>query len=224
MQRQHKTILSSGLHELTNFRPASRVPKHCESARLLIRQYRPSDLEEFHTLYEASLRAHLAPWSPRSYEGLTPSQAKQLSRDHLNAALERWEDEIDYRFFIIRKEDNRIIGQVAVSGIVRNVSQMAHIGYWIGADYLNQGYATEATALAIYFAFEYLRLHRLTLWISPDNHPSLRVAEKLSLRLEGRAMRALYLGGHWQDTDIFAITSEEWPERREVFSARYSIL
>jgi len=209
---------------LEQFRPIPRIPVSIESARLLLRKYRTQDLEEFHALYSHGLEHHLSPWAPRTFQGLTHSQARNHSKEHLYAAIERWEDGTDFRFFITGKTDKKIIGQIAISGIVRNVSQSATIGYWIGYDHLNKGYATEACAAILFFAFEYLKLHRLSLWISPHNFPSLKIAEKLMLRYEGRALRALFLGGYWQDTDIYAITSEEWNGCSKVMVERYGII
>ena len=135
-------------------------------------------------------------------------------RDMLRTTTEKWEDGIDHRFAIVLKSSGAIIGQIGITNIIRNVAQSAFIGYWIGNDYLKQGYATEALVLALHFAFEFARLHRISLWIMPDNVASLRMAEKLKLRYEGLAVKALYLGGDWQDTKIFAITSDEWAERK----------
>ena len=126
-----------------------------------------------------------------------------------------WEDGIDHRFAIILKETGGIIGQIGITNIIRNVAQSAFIGYWIGDEYLNHGYATEALVSALHYSFELARLHRISLWIVPTNAPSLKMAAKLKLRYEGRALRSLNLGGNWQDTDIFAITYEEWIERKD---------
>ena len=53
--------------------------------------------------------------------------------------------------------------------------------------------------------------------IIPRNKPSRRVAEKLNLREEGVALRYLEINGTWEDHVRYAITAEEWAERREEF-------
>jgi [ribosomal protein S5]-alanine N-acetyltransferase len=68
------------------------------------------------------------------------------------------------------------------------------------------------------FAFEELRLHRVEICIVPRNANSRRVVEKLGLRCEGLAERFLEINGVWEDHLRFAITLEEWVERREEFS------
>jgi ribosomal-protein-alanine N-acetyltransferase len=69
--------------------------------------------------------------------------------------------------------------------------------------------------LVIRFAFEDLHLHRLQVAIIPRNARSRRVVEKLGLREEGVAERYLEINGVWEDHVRYAITAEEWDERRE---------
>jgi ribosomal-protein-alanine N-acetyltransferase len=64
-------------------------------------------------------------------------------------------------------------------------------------------------------AFEELELHRLQVAIIPRNAASRRVAEKLGLRDEGTALRYLEIAGVWEDHVRYAITAEEWQERRD---------
>jgi len=161
------------------------------------------------------LQVHLAPYSPIRVAATTHMDGVRSMRELLRTTTERWEDGLDHRFVIILKESGAIIGQIGITNIIRNVAQSAFIGYWIGSQYLNRGYATEALVSALHYGFEFARLHRISLWIAPDNVPSLRMAEKLKLRFEGTALRALHLGGNWQDTNIYAITSEEWNERKD---------
>ena len=65
------------------------------------------------------------------------------------------------------------------------------------------------------FAFEEIGLHRLQASIIPRNRASHRVAEKLALRNEGTALRYLEINGTWEDHVRYAITSEDWEERRD---------
>jgi ribosomal-protein-alanine N-acetyltransferase len=51
--------------------------------------------------------------------------------------------------------------------------------------------------------------------IIPRNSASRRVAEKLGLRDEGTALRYLEIDGVWEDHVRYAITAEEWWERRD---------
>ena len=65
------------------------------------------------------------------------------------------------------------------------------------------------------FAFEELRLHRIQIAIIPRNTASRRVVEKLEIREEGVAERYLEINGVWEDHVRYAITAEEWEQRRD---------
>ena len=73
----------------------------------------------------------------------------------------------------------------------------------------------ESVAVVMRFAFDDLRLHRLQIAIIPRNRNSRRVMEKLELREEGVALRYLEINGMWEDHVRYAITAEEWVERRQ---------
>lgn len=61
------------------------------------------------------------------------------------------------------------------------------VAYVLRRDRWGRGYATEAAAAALRFGFEELGLRRIVALIVPANTASIRVAEKLGMRREGRA-------------------------------------
>jgi ribosomal-protein-alanine N-acetyltransferase len=115
--------------------------------------------------------------------------------------------------------DNVLAGEMNVSSIQRGPFQNAYVGYWIDQRHAGQEYTPEALVVAMRFAFEDLRLHRLQIAIIPRNRPSRRVVEKLGIRLEGTAERYLEINGNWEDHLRYAITTEEWHERVDEFGA-----
>jgi ribosomal-protein-alanine N-acetyltransferase len=207
---------------LDAFRPPERVPKSIGSQRLLLRQYRTSDADALAELLARSYKDHLEPWSPPSMKQEAETGGRRAAREHILAALDKWDDSSDYRLFITLRETGEMVGQIGLTQLIRGVSQSCFIGYWIGLPYLRQGYATEAVVLAMEFAFDVLKLHRISIWIGIENKHSLRIPEKLGLRFEGTAERALFLGERWQDTHIFAVTSEEWAERSEEWRKKFA--
>jgi ribosomal-protein-alanine N-acetyltransferase len=66
-----------------------------------------------------------------------------------------------------------------------------------------------------------LNLHRLEICIIPRNANSKRIAEKLGLRLEGLAEKFLEINGVWEDHLRYAITAEEWLQRREALTQEW---
>ncbi len=208
---------------LDAFRVPERVPRSIGSERLVLRQYRTSDADAYAELLSHSFKGHLEPWSPPSMRQEAESGGRIAAREHILIALDKWDDGSDYRFFITLRKTGEIVGQIGLTQIVRGVSQSCFIGYWIGRENIRQGYATEAVVLAMEFAFTALHLHRISLWIAIENEYSLKIPEKLGLRFEGTAERALFLGDRWQDTHVFAVTSEEWIERGAEWRRKFAL-
>jgi ribosomal-protein-alanine N-acetyltransferase len=108
----------------------------------------------------------------------------------------------------------RFCGEVTLSSIQRGPFQSAYIGYWIDQYMAGQGLVPEAVVMVLHFAFEAITLHRIEIAIIPRNAPSIRVVDKLGLRFEGVAKSFLEIDGQWEDHARYAITLDEWYERR----------
>jgi ribosomal-protein-alanine N-acetyltransferase len=110
---------------------------------------------------------------------------------------------------------NRFCGEINLSSVQRGPFQSAYVGYWIDRDRAGHGYMPEAVVLTARFAFEQVHLHRIQISIIPRNLRSRRVVEKLKLRDEGIAQRYLEINGMWEDHIRYALTVEEWHDRRD---------
>ena len=111
--------------------------------------------------------------------------------------------------------ESRFCGEINVNGVQRGPFQSAYVGYWVDEAQAGRGYCPEAVVVLARHCFEDLALHRLQIAIIPRNKASRRVAEKLNLRDEGTALRYLEINGVWEDHVRYAITAEEWVERRD---------
>jgi ribosomal-protein-alanine N-acetyltransferase len=109
----------------------------------------------------------------------------------------------------------RFCGEINLSSVQRGPFQSAYVGYWIDQDQAGNGFMPEAVVLVARFAFEQVRLHRIQISIIPRNLRSRRVVEKLKLREEGVAQRYLEINGVWEDHIRYALTIEEWRDRRD---------
>lgn len=108
-----------------------------------------------------------------------------------------------------------LCGEINLSAVQRGPFQSAYVGYWVDEARAGRGYVPEALVVLARYSFEELHLHRIQIAIIPRNGASLRVVEKLAIREEGLAVRYLEINGVWEDHLRFAITTEEWAERRE---------
>jgi [ribosomal protein S5]-alanine N-acetyltransferase len=172
-----------------------------------IRPTAPEDAREQLRLRLAN-RGHTGPWDPVRDDSFYTEAGQRLE---LDLDQRSWAAGSAYAFAILDLDaSERLIGRVALSNVVRGPWQNATLGYWIDKDSLGRGHAPRAVRLVLRFAFEHAGLHRVQPAIIPRNHRSVRVAEKVGFRLEGRALRYLKSNGVWEDHDVYALTAEDW--------------
>lgn len=87
---------------------------------------------------------------------------------------------IDFLIFL----DHELIGIIGLKDIT-HTDLDAHVGYWIGREYWNRGFATEALSLVLDYARSDLCLARLHTKVLDFNLASLRVLLKNGFRVEG---------------------------------------
>lgn len=176
--------------------------------RIWLRPPERGDWQQWATL-RAQSREFLVPWEPS-----WPADA--LSRAAFRRRIGRyaadWRTDQGYTFFVFRP-DGRLVGGIGLSNIRRGVAETASLGYWIGQQHARRGYMTEALALALDFAFQRLRLHRVEAACLPHNAASRGLLLKTGFREEGYARKYLCIDGKWQDHVLFGLVREEWRAR-----------
>lgn len=180
---------------------------HLPGRRVILRAPRPSDAPDVLAVRRRS-RAFLAPWIP-----MMPPEDDHLRACKLQIRHQRnlWRGDRAYPMVVASKGDDRFIGRVTLTEVVRSVFQNAALGYWIDVEHAGQGLMREALHMALDMAFGPLGLHRIQAAIRPNNVASLRLARRCGLRREGLAERFLYIDGLWADHELYALTAEEWP-------------
>jgi ribosomal-protein-alanine N-acetyltransferase len=166
-------------------------------ARVRLADPTPDDRREFIDLVDASVDLH-RPWT------YPPADAATYRR-----LLERNRADNFYALLARRTEDNALVGLFEFSDVARGNFQNAYLGYWVGGPYAGKGYMREGMQLALRFAFNELRLHRIEANIQPANTRSLALARKAGFRREGFSPRYLKIGGRWRDHERWAILSDE---------------
>ncbi len=85
------------------------------------------------------------------------------------------------------------------------------IGWVFHPGYQRKGYATEAAASTLNYAFTNLGLHRVVATCQPDNIASYRVMEKIGMRREGHFIQCIPReDGTWWDEYYYAVLKSEW--------------
>jgi ribosomal-protein-alanine N-acetyltransferase len=168
-------------------------------------------------------RDWLLKWEPRPLPGQPDAtEDRRIFAARCGARERERQLGSGYGFGIFVGPDrNRFAGAINLSSVQRGPYQNAYVGYWIDEAAAGNSYTPEAFVVLCRFAFEELGLHRLQASIIPRNAPSHRVAAKVGLRSEGVALRYLEINGRWEDHVRYAITSEEWTERRDDYMTRW---
>ena len=187
--------------ETTTPGPAYRV---CTS-RLLIRCWQPRDAEMLKTAIDESLE-HLRPWMPWAMDEPEDLQAK-IDR------LGRWRGMFDlgkdFVYGLFGPDEDIVLGS---SGLHTRVGEGAReIGYWIHADYANQGLATEAAGALTRIAFEVDDVARVEIHCDPRNVRSAAVPRKLGFTHEATLReRVADAEGEHHDSMIWSLFRAEY--------------
>lgn len=193
------------------------LPTQLHGRRVTLRPLVSSDFPAWREVRQRN-RDWLVKWEPRPPRGQPDdTESKPAFGARCNAREREWQLGTGYGFgiFVPDRGSFRFAGEIYLSGVQRGPLKNVYVGYWIDEAHAGNGYVPESLVVAARFAFEDLGLHRIQVAIIPRNHPSRRVVEKLKLRDEGVAVRYLAINGRWEDHVRYALTAEEWGERRD---------
>lgn len=179
-----------------------------ESERLLLRPLSPKDALD---MYEYASGRELT-----KYLLWDPHPDPQYTLEYLEYLEGRYAVGDFYDWALTLKPGGKMIGTCGFTSFdLPNNS--AEIGYVIHHAYQGMGYAVEAAKQVISFGFSTLGLSRISAVCMQENQKSLRVMQKLGMRLEGTLRSAILVKGIRRDISVCAITAEDF----EKISATY---
>jgi ribosomal-protein-alanine N-acetyltransferase len=111
-------------------------------------------------------------------------------------------------FAVVELSTRQLAGAIGLS--MKPAHGRGEIGYWIGVPSWNRGYATEAGALVLRFAFQEMGLNRVYAQHFPGNPASGRVLQKLGMTYEGRLRQHVRRWGIFEDLEQYGILADEW--------------
>jgi RimJ/RimL family protein N-acetyltransferase len=121
---------------------------------------------------------------------------RPYTRDEAEAWVERQmaryrQDGCGY-WLAVHKDSGRPAGQAGVLMVETDGARQPSLGYIIDCPFWRKGYATEAAAASLDWAFDNLGCSRVITLVRPENIPSVGVALKLGMAEEKRVMHAGY--------------------------------
>lgn len=121
--------------------------------------------------------------------------------------------------FTVKSAQAKSMGWAQLSDI-NSVNGSADVGLVVDEAWWNQGIGHDALAALAQYAFEDLRLHRLSAEILTVNLPSIKLFTRLGFQLEGTKREAYFTAGRHLDVAFFGLLSSEFqePEPRSRFA------
>jgi RimJ/RimL family protein N-acetyltransferase len=177
-----------------------------ESERLILRRFEDSDLTPFVAYRKDPEVARYQSWDPCDEQ-----EAKAIIRE-MGAARVGVPGEW-FGFAIESKETGTLIGDCALR-IDEHEPYRAEVGFTLAREYQGRGFASEAVAHVLDYAFGTLGLHRIIAIADCRNAPSVALLERLGMRREGHFVENVWFKGGWADEYLYAVLSHEWLRMR----------
>jgi RimJ/RimL family protein N-acetyltransferase len=190
--------------------PEPPITTNLVSERLLLREMEEEDLP--------SACAYLGdPEALRYLDRTTPYSEQQVWMRIYAARKQVWRKPRDYyALAVVIRESAQMIGECTLTLLYSldngNPTGGATIGFIFNREHWNRGYATEAAAAVLRFAFVDLGLENVYGGCLPDNVASRRVLETLEMKYQ-LAEQDFPGSPHGIKAQVFGIDRESWLAR-----------
>lgn len=180
---------------------------YIETERTIIRSYKIDDAAKMKDAIDSSIE-HLLPFMKWAEHEPEPIEKKV---ERITKMRNDFTEKEDYTLGIFCKEKDILLGS---TGLHNRVGEGAReIGYWIRANAINKGYATEISKALTTFAFEKLKLEKVEIRCDVRNEASMRIPQKLGFTHEYtfRTLEKLEDGSRTKH-HVFTMFKEEWTQ------------
>jgi ribosomal-protein-alanine N-acetyltransferase len=171
-----------------------------ETERMTLRPPTHADFRDWTSLRRMS-EAFLVPWEPAWAEDHLTRKAFTNRVYWANRSIAQG---TALPLFLIRREDQRLLGAITLDNIRRGPAQSGTLGYWIGEPHARQGYMREAIEAVVHHAWTRLDISRLEAACLPENTASRGLLEKAGFKYEGVAQSYLQIAGRWRTHVLYA--------------------
>ena len=142
-----------------------------ETDRCFLREMTLEDLDDLYRLYQD-------PEITQYMEGLYEDREKE--EEYTKAYINNMYHFYGYgMWLVIEKETGKIMGRAGLNNIDLHGEPALEMGYMIGKNYQNQGYATEVCDGILQYAAEATEFEMINCLIQKENVKSVHVVEKL---------------------------------------------
>lgn len=168
--------------------------------RLLIRGYRPDDVEALLEYYsDPNVVRHLlhGPWDRERAE---EQVAKRIAESGIDGPGQAWA--------VVVESDGLVIGDVALWADDAT-GRRGEVGWVFSPAHSGRGFATEAVNAVLRTAFERFGMHRVVAQMDARNTASARLCERVGMTREAHLREHHWNDGEWCDTLIYGLLAAE---------------
>lgn len=171
-----------------------------ESARLILRRFRPADAAALSAYHSDPSVARYQTWTPP----LPLDAAARLVAEFAAGDPRQpgW-----FQYAIEHRAERRLIGDIGVN--LHDNRMQADLGFTLAADWQGHGYASEAVRTMLGDLFG-RGLHRVSAECDARNERSARLLERVGFKREGYRPQYSWLKGEWTDDILFGLLASQW--------------
>jgi RimJ/RimL family protein N-acetyltransferase len=174
------------------------------SDRLVLRRFRPEDLDAFVAYRSDPEVARYQGWEAPYPRAEGARFLAELQATHPDTPGE-W-----YQIAVALRQTGQMIGDCAVHTDADDPRQ-AEIGFTIAPGRQGHGYATEAVRRLLDYLLVELGKHRVHAKCDDRNLRSAALMERVGMRREGHLVESTWAKGEWTSDLLYAVLRREWP-------------
>ncbi len=170
-----------------------------DTKRLLLRRFEEKDVNELYGGYIN--QDEFLYYANKEYKTFEEVDA------YIKRQLERYKSENVYKWCIVLKDTNAIIG--AINLRVNDYNDSVEFNYAIDNRYINNGYMTEALMSVKEFCMKELKVKRFQGGCCIENIPSSKVMQKIGMNHEGILKANVKLIDGYHDMHMYSLINED---------------
>ncbi len=148
--------------------------------------------------------AHLEEWSPWVNEKISV----ESTREFYKKSFEAFSDEgVEISLLIFYQ--GKVVGSTGFHEINRR-NKSAEIGYWLAKEVNGKGIVTKCVERQLDYAFDEMKLNRVTIKCVPENLKSRKIPVKLGFTQEGIERESGWLHTRFADHVVYSMLASEW--------------
>lgn len=167
-----------------------------------LKMLQESDASDLFALVDGN-RSHLRKWLP----WLDFNQSVGDSLSYIKTNREQYSNNLGFNcgvFFL-----GELVGMCGFHPI-DHLNKKVVIGYWIAQHAQGQGIVTKCVEYLIYYAFDTLKLNKVSIPAAEHNYRSQAVSKRLGLVKEGFEREAEFLYDHYVNHIHYSVLHAEW--------------